>query len=213
MARKTAPDSPPVTRASDLPGDASPFALGLLPRRAHDRAADALVGAIRPFGLELRHFAVLIALSARGPLSQSALVAATSSDKASMVRVIDDLERAGLVTRRPVPGDRRVHAIEMTPLATCPGSPTRKWQPNMSSWQPRSSKPPRRSQARLASPAPSSAATARQPTRSWPRPASRLPPTIAGASRSSWSAGQGTRPATCWARSRSSYCTTPPARC
>lgn len=114
MARETAPDSPPAERASDLPGDASPFALGLLLRRAHNRAAEALVEAIRPFGLELRHFAVLIALSARGPLSQSALVAATGSDKASMVRVIDDLERAELVARRPVPGDRRVHAIEMT---------------------------------------------------------------------------------------------------
>jgi DNA-binding MarR family transcriptional regulator len=112
---KTAPDRPPIARASDLPGDASPFALGLLLRRAHDRAATALLEAIRPFGLELRHFAVLIALSARGPLSQSALVAATGSDKTSMVRVVDDLERAGLVTRRPVPGDRRVHAIEMTP--------------------------------------------------------------------------------------------------
>ncbi len=32
-----------------------------------------------------------------------------------MVRVVDDLERAGLVIRRPVPGDRRVHAVEMTP--------------------------------------------------------------------------------------------------
>jgi DNA-binding MarR family transcriptional regulator len=112
---RTAPDRPPIARASDLPGDASPFALGLLLRRAHDRAASALLEAIRPFGLELRHFAVLIALSARGPLSQSALVAATGSDKTSMVRVVDDLERAGLVTRRPVPRDRRVHAIEMTP--------------------------------------------------------------------------------------------------
>ena len=32
-----------------------------------------------------------------------------------MVRVVDDLERAGLVARRPFPGDRRVHAVEMTP--------------------------------------------------------------------------------------------------
>ena len=32
-----------------------------------------------------------------------------------MVRVVDDLERAGLVARRPVPGDRRIHAVEMTP--------------------------------------------------------------------------------------------------
>jgi DNA-binding MarR family transcriptional regulator len=111
MVRRTAP----IERASDRPGDASPFALGLLLRRAHDRAAGALVEAIRPFGLELRHFAVLIVLSDRGPLSQSALVAATGSDKASMVRVVDDLERAGLVARRPVPGDRRVHAVEMTP--------------------------------------------------------------------------------------------------
>ena len=115
MPSKTGANSPPVARASDLPGDASPFAIGLLLRRAHDRAAAALVEAIRPFGLELRHFAVLIALNARGPLSQSSLVAATGSDKASMVRVVDDLERAGLVVRRAVPGDRRVHAVEMTP--------------------------------------------------------------------------------------------------
>ncbi len=115
MTNGVASDGRTIERASDLPGDVSPFALGLLMRRAHDRAAAALVEAIRPFGLELRHFAVLIVLNARGPLSQSALVAATGSDKASMVRVVDDLERAGLAIRRPVPGDRRVHAVEMTP--------------------------------------------------------------------------------------------------
>lgn len=114
----TTQDRPRVStreRATDTPGDTSPFALGLLMRRAHDRAASALVGALRPLGLELRHFAVLIALNASGPVSQSALVSAVGSDKASMVRVIDDLEKAGLVTRGPVPGDRRVHAVEMTP--------------------------------------------------------------------------------------------------
>ena len=130
MARKTATDTPPTALASDLPGDASPFALGLLLRRAHDRAASALVEAIRPFGLELRHFAVLIALSARGPLSQSALVAVTGSDKASMVRVVDDLERAGLVARRPVPGrppgprdrdDLRWPGGRSTPCTSPPG--------------------------------------------------------------------------------------------
>lgn len=114
MSGETVPGALPVARASDLPGDGSPFAIGLLLRRAHDRAATALTGAIRPFGLELRHFAVLIALDTHGPLSQSALVAATGSDKASMVRVIDGLERAGLVVRRPVPGDRRMNAVEMT---------------------------------------------------------------------------------------------------
>lgn len=103
-----------VARATDTPGDTSPFALGLLMRRAHDRAAAALVEALRPQGLELRHFAVMITLNTRGPLSQSALVQLTGSDKASMVRVVDALERAGIVERKPVPGDRRVHAVEMT---------------------------------------------------------------------------------------------------
>jgi DNA-binding MarR family transcriptional regulator len=101
-------------RATDKPGDRSPFALGLLMRRAHDRAASALLGALRPLGLELRHFAVLIALNEHGALSQRDLVAELGSEKTSMVRVIDDLEAAGLVVRRAVPGDRRVHAVEMT---------------------------------------------------------------------------------------------------
>jgi DNA-binding MarR family transcriptional regulator len=103
-----------VARATDHPGDASPFALGLLMRRAHDRAAGALVEALRPLGLELRHFAVLIALNKHGSLSQRDLVAELGSEKTSMVRVVDDLEGAGLVVRRPVPGDRRMHAVEMT---------------------------------------------------------------------------------------------------
>ncbi len=102
-------------RATDTPGDSSPFALGLLLRRAHDRAAAAPAAALRPLGLELRHFAVLIALNANGAMSQSALVATVGSDKASMVRVVDDLEAGGLVARRPFPGDRRVHLVEMTP--------------------------------------------------------------------------------------------------
>ncbi len=65
MAGGVASNGWPIERASDLPGDVSPFALGLLMRRAHDRAAAALVEAIRPFGLEPRHFAVLIVLNAR----------------------------------------------------------------------------------------------------------------------------------------------------
>jgi MarR family transcriptional regulator, lower aerobic nicotinate degradation pathway regulator len=104
----------PRKRATGAPGDTSPYALGLLMRRAHDRAAGALLESLRPLGLELRHFAVLISLNTNGPMSQSSLVNKVGSDKASMVRVIDDLERAELVARKPFPGDRRVHTIEMT---------------------------------------------------------------------------------------------------
>jgi DNA-binding MarR family transcriptional regulator len=101
-------------RATDRPGDPSAFALGLLLRRAHDRAATALLDALRPLGLELRHFAALIALMADGPMSQRALVNTVGSDKATIVRVVDDLERAGIVARLPVTGDRRVHNVTPT---------------------------------------------------------------------------------------------------
>ncbi|MFE4631738.1 MarR family winged helix-turn-helix transcriptional regulator [Streptomyces mirabilis] len=103
------------SRVTDRPGDASPFTLGLLLRRAHWRAAAVMEEALRPLGIELRHFAVLIVLVDRGPTVQRDLAAATGSDKAGIMRVVDDLERRGLAVRRNVPGDRRVRAVEITP--------------------------------------------------------------------------------------------------
>ena len=104
-----------ASRATDRPGDASPFALGLLLRRAHWRAAAVMSEALRPLGIELRHFAVLLVLVNRGPTEQRDLVEATGSDKAGIMRIVDDLERKGLAVRKSVPGDRRVRAVEITP--------------------------------------------------------------------------------------------------
>ncbi|MER5531813.1 MarR family winged helix-turn-helix transcriptional regulator [Streptomyces sp. NPDC002677] len=104
-----------ASRATDRPGDTSPFALGLLLRRAHWHAAAVMGEALRPFGIELRHFAVLIVLVNRGPTVQRDLAAATGSDKAGIMRVVDDLERKGLAVRNAVPGDRRVREVEITP--------------------------------------------------------------------------------------------------
>ncbi|GAB3007681.1 MarR family winged helix-turn-helix transcriptional regulator [Mycobacterium bourgelatii] len=107
-------DSRPA-RATGRPGDTSPFALGLLLRRAHWHAAAVMSEALRPLGIELRHFAVLIVLADRGPTRQQDLVEATGSDKAGIMRVVDDLERKGLAIRNAVPGDRRARAVEITP--------------------------------------------------------------------------------------------------
>ncbi|MET7334231.1 MarR family winged helix-turn-helix transcriptional regulator [Nonomuraea sp. NPDC005650] len=110
-----APRSTTASRATDQPGDTSPFALGLLLRQAHWRAATVMTEALRPLGIELRHFAVLIVLVNRGPTVQRDLAAETGSDKAGIMRVVDDLEREGLAVRKSVPGDRRVRAVEITP--------------------------------------------------------------------------------------------------
>ncbi|MFI6699815.1 MarR family winged helix-turn-helix transcriptional regulator [Streptomyces sp. NPDC050509] len=104
-----------TSRATGRPGDASPFALGLLLRRAHWHAAAVMTEALRPLGIELRHFAVLIVLMDRGPTVQRDLAVATGSDKAGIMRVVDDLERKGLAVRKAVPGDRRARAVEITP--------------------------------------------------------------------------------------------------
>jgi len=104
-----------TSRATDRAGDTSPFALGLALRRAHWHAAAVMSEALRPLGIELRHFAVLIVLVNRGPTEQRDLVTATGSDKAGIMRIVDDLERKGLAVRKAVPGDRRVRAVEITP--------------------------------------------------------------------------------------------------
>lgn len=109
-----APRASAASRATDRPGDTSPFALGLLLRRAHWRAGAVMVEALRPLGIEMRHFAVLMVLVERGPTVQRDLAAATGSDKAGIMRVVDDLERKGLAVRKAVPGDRRVRAVEIT---------------------------------------------------------------------------------------------------
>src|SRR5262245_20223423 len=71
--------------------------------------------ALRPLGIEMRHFAVLLVLANRGPTEQRDLVEATGTDKAGIMRVVDDLERKGLAVRKAVPGDRRARAVEITP--------------------------------------------------------------------------------------------------
>jgi DNA-binding MarR family transcriptional regulator len=88
--------------------------LGLLLRLAHQRAAKAFSEALQPLAIESRHFGVLMILARRGPLTQSQLIAELGSDKSSMVRTVDDLERLELCKRQPVPGDRRARTIELT---------------------------------------------------------------------------------------------------
>jgi DNA-binding MarR family transcriptional regulator len=70
--------------------------------------------ALAPFDIEFRHFAVLIVLADRGAMVQRDLAAATGTDKAGIMRVVDDLERRGLALRKAVPGDRRARAVEIT---------------------------------------------------------------------------------------------------
>jgi DNA-binding MarR family transcriptional regulator len=89
--------------------------IGLLLRQAHRKAADAFNEGLRPLGIEGRHFGLLLTLQRQGPLSQRALIDRLSSDKSSMVRLVDSLEDRGLCAREPAEGDRRAYAVRLTP--------------------------------------------------------------------------------------------------
>jgi MarR family transcriptional regulator, lower aerobic nicotinate degradation pathway regulator len=91
-----------------------PARIGPLLRLAQRRAARTFAEALRPLGIEGRHYGVLLNLDALGPLSQRQLIDLTGSDKSAMVRTVDDLEARGLAVRRPSPADRRAHAVRMT---------------------------------------------------------------------------------------------------
>ncbi|MGW3955437.1 MarR family winged helix-turn-helix transcriptional regulator [Streptomyces sp. NPDC004752] len=88
--------------------------VGPLLRLAQRRAAHTFADALRPLGIEGRHYGVLLNLALHGPLSQRRLIDLTGGDKSSMVRTVDDLEMRGLAVRRPSPADRRAYAVEIT---------------------------------------------------------------------------------------------------
>ena len=95
----------------------SGYEIGFLLRRAHMRASAAFKAALAPLGIEPRHFAVLHELL-NVPHSQRHLMDLVGSDKSAMVRLIDDLERAGLVNRQVSVQDRRVQLITLTDKGT-----------------------------------------------------------------------------------------------
>jgi DNA-binding MarR family transcriptional regulator len=82
------------------------------------RLTKALVAAELPLlerhGLGMWPYVVLTELSRGAAPTQLALARAVDVDKTKMVAIIDGMENAGLVSRRPDPDDRRARIIEPT---------------------------------------------------------------------------------------------------
>ncbi|MEU8800422.1 MarR family transcriptional regulator [Spirillospora sp. NPDC048819] len=101
-----------------LSGDGGPAAdhvgVGMLLAAAHNQSRDRLNRALNPLGIDVRGFTVLLALPMYGPVSQRDLIGHIGIDKSTMVRLIDELENGGLVSRERVPQDRRAYSIVLT---------------------------------------------------------------------------------------------------
>ena len=72
---------------------------------------------VRERGLTLTRARALLLLSRPGPWTQSDLADALEVEQPSAVRLLDGLERQGLIRRVPAESDRRVKQIELLPLA------------------------------------------------------------------------------------------------
>lgn len=59
-------------------------------------------------------FGAMVIIDTNPGLKQSELAKATQLDRSTVVSVIDNLERRGLVERRSVPTDRRSNALQLT---------------------------------------------------------------------------------------------------
>ena len=92
--------------------DLSEHLCWLLDRASHSLLTE-LYAALAGVGLSPREHEVLVA--ARGDHhTQIELARMVGLDKTTLLNTLDDLEAAGLVERRPSPGDRRVRVIAVT---------------------------------------------------------------------------------------------------
>jgi DNA-binding MarR family transcriptional regulator len=88
--------------------------LGYLVNRAARAMASQLADELRPSGVGIGQWAVLMFLWARDGMSQAELSRRVAIEPPTMVRTIDRTVRDGLVRRVPDPADGRVTRIHLT---------------------------------------------------------------------------------------------------
>ena len=110
------PADPELPAAEPLPAVLSDQ-LGFLLGRAHLAHRAIAERALASVGLSGKQLGALSVLVAEGPLSQQRLGERQGVDRTTMVALVDELERRGLVERRRNPDDRRAYSLHATPPA------------------------------------------------------------------------------------------------
>jgi DNA-binding MarR family transcriptional regulator len=91
--------------------------IGFLVTRVHFRLHRDFAAALAPLDVEPRHVGCLTALADTGPIPQAELARILGVSGASIVQMVDDLERRGLVERRRAATDRRTQLLHLRPGA------------------------------------------------------------------------------------------------
>jgi MarR family transcriptional regulator, organic hydroperoxide resistance regulator len=82
--------------------------------RLQRRVSAAIAAELKPLGLSIPQFDLLSTLTEAGGVTQQELAQRLYVTKGNVSGLVDRLVEAGLVERRPSPGDRRSHALHLT---------------------------------------------------------------------------------------------------
>lgn len=83
-------------------------------KRVYLLIREAVLEVLAPYGLKPPSFSALVVVCDNPDLTQSRLAEALHIKRSGMVVIVDELEQAGLISRNPVPGDRRSYALRAT---------------------------------------------------------------------------------------------------
>jgi DNA-binding MarR family transcriptional regulator len=87
---------------------------GYLMKRAFNIVQADLTRVLEPFGLRMLSFSTLIVVIEHPDITQTQLAQALSVERSNIVVLLDALEAAGLLSRNPVPHNRRAYALRAT---------------------------------------------------------------------------------------------------
>ena len=88
--------------------------LGYLLKHAHLALEQSTDAVLAPFGITSRDLGALRVIAGGEAKSQQEVAGILGVDRTSMVALLDALEQAGIVARRPSEQDRRRNVIELT---------------------------------------------------------------------------------------------------
>lgn len=109
-----APDAHPPEPAS--PDVVDPMRVWLRFVRLQQRLSNGVAAELREIGLSIPQFDLISTLTEREGITQGELAQRLYVTKGNVSGLVDRLVEAGLVERRAIPGDRRSHALHLTPL-------------------------------------------------------------------------------------------------
>lgn len=88
--------------------------LGYHLKRAYLRLHDDFIIVLADMKLRPQLFSALALIAENPGINQSALARALAIERSNLVVIVDELVERGLITRNPVSGDRRAHALRAT---------------------------------------------------------------------------------------------------